>query len=91
MAGYDGPSPLLWGDEGTASARLRGTEVDTRAHAVRLVFESLDAAWEAVAEPLGVPAAAHARYEALLAERSPGAGELSMQDHWQIVLARRAG
>ena len=91
MAGHDGPSPPLWGDEGIASARLRGTQVDTRAHAVRLVFASLDAAWEAVAEPLGVPAAARPRYEALLAERSPGAGELSMQDRWQIVLARTPG
>jgi SAM-dependent methyltransferase len=91
MAAYDGPSPLLWGDEETARRRLRGAEVETRAHVMRLVFESLDAAWEAVAAPLGVPAAARADYDELLATSSPGPGTLSMQDNWQIVLARKGG
>ena len=89
MASYDGPSPLLWGDEETARRRLPGAEVETRAHAMRLVFGSLDAAWEAVAAPFGVPAAARADYDELLATHSPGAGTLSMQDNWQIVLARK--
>ncbi len=88
MAGYDGPSPLLWGDEETARARLRGAEVETRSHAFGLVFESLDAAWDAVAVPFGVPAGARGRYEEMLATHSPGPGALSMQDNWQIVLAR---
>ena len=88
-AAYDGPSPLLWGDEATARRRLAGAEVDSRAHTVRLGFESLDAAWEAVAVPFGVPPAARGRYEEMLATHSPGRGALSMQDHWQIVLARR--
>ncbi len=91
MAGYDGPSPLLWGDEETARARLRGAEVESRAHAMQLVFESVDAAWEAVAVPFGVPASARRDYAEMLATFSPGPGALSMQDHWQIVLARRAG
>src|SRR5829696_10353854 len=30
MAGYDGPSPLVWGDEEVAAGRLRGAEVETR-------------------------------------------------------------
>jgi SAM-dependent methyltransferase len=77
LAAYDGPSPLLWGDE------------ESRTHAFGLGFESLDAAWEAVAVPFGVPAAARGRYEEMLATHSPGAGALSMQDRWQIVLARR--
>ena len=89
MAAYDGPSPLLWGDEETARRRLAGAEVETRAHVMRLVFESLDAAWEAVAAPLGVPATARADYDELLATYSPGPGTLSMQDNWQIVLARK--
>ncbi len=89
LAAYDGPSPLLWGDEGTVRDRLPGAEVDSRAHAFRVGFESLDAAWEAVAAPFGVPEAARGRYEEMLATHSPGAGALSMQDHWQIVLARR--
>jgi hypothetical protein len=38
-----------------------------------------------------VPAAARWRYEETLATHSPGAGALSMQDRWQIVLARRGG
>ena len=88
-AAYDGPSPLLWGDEGTVRDRLRGTDVETREHTFRLVFESLDAAWDAVAAPFGVPASARGRYEEMLATHSPGPGALSMQDHWQIVLARR--
>ena len=88
-AGYDGPSPLLWGDEETARRRLGGAEVETRAHAFPIVFESLDAAWEAAAVPFGVPAGARARYEEMLATHSPGPGALSMQDNWQIVLARR--
>ena len=91
MAGYDGPSPLLWGDEETARARLRGAEVESRAHAMRLVFESPDAAWEAVAVPFGVPAGARRRYAEMLATHSPGHGTLSMRDDWQIVLARRSG
>ena len=90
-AAYDGPSPLLWGDEGTVRNRLRGTDVETREHTFRLVFESLDAAWDAVAAPFGVPASARGRYEEMLATHSPGPGARSMQDHWQIVLARRAG
>ena len=89
MAGHDGPSPLLWGDEETAAARLRGAEVDSRAHSMRLGFESLDAAWEAVAVPFGVPAAMRRDYDEMLAEHSPGPGALSMQDRWRIVLARR--
>jgi len=89
MAAYDGPSPLLWGDEETARRRLPGTEVETRAHVMRLVFESLDAAWEAVAAPFGVPTAARSDYDELLATYSPGPGTLSMQDHWQILLARK--
>ena len=89
MAAYDGPSPLLRGDEETARRRLPGAEVETRAHVMRLVFESLDAAWEAVAVPFGVPAAARADYDELLATYSPGPGTLSMQDNWQIVLARK--
>jgi SAM-dependent methyltransferase len=89
-AAYDGPSPLLWGDEGTVRDRLRGAGVESRAHALRIGFESLDAAWDAVAAPFGVPASARGRYEEMLATHSPGPGSLSMQDHWQIVLARRA-
>ncbi len=88
-AAYDGPSPLLWGDEGTVRERLPDAEVETREHAFRLVFESLDAAWEAVAVPFGVPAGAREGYEEMLATHSPGSGELAMQDRWQIVLARR--
>jgi SAM-dependent methyltransferase len=91
LAAYDGPSPLLWGDEETAGRRLRGAEVESRTHAFGLGFESLDAAWEAVAVPFGVPATARGRYEEMLATHSPGAGALSMQDRWQIVLARRGG
>ena len=90
-AAYDGPSPLLWGDEGTVRDRLRGTDVETRKHTFRLVFESLDAAWDAVAAPFCVPASARGRYEEMVATHSPGPGALSMQDHWQIVLARRTG
>ena len=89
MAPHDGPSPLLWGDEETARARLSGAEVESRAHAFRLVFESLDAAWDAVAAPFGVPAGARGRYEEMLATHSPGPGALAMQDNWRIVLARR--
>ena len=89
-AAYDGPSPLLWGDEGTVRDRLRGAEVESRAHALRIGFESLDAAWDAVAVPFGVPAGARESYEEMLATHSPGSGELAMQDRWQIVLARRA-
>jgi hypothetical protein len=55
------------------------------------VFESIDAAWETVAVPLGVPAAARRRYVEMLATHSPGHGPLSMRDDWQIVLARRNG
>ena len=91
MAGFDGPSPLLWGDEETARARLRGAEVESRGHTFQLGFESLDAAWEAAAVPFGVPASARGRYEELLAGVSPGHGALSMQDRWQIVLARPGG
>jgi SAM-dependent methyltransferase len=90
MAGYDGPSPLLWGDEETARRRLPGAEVETRSHAFAIGFESLDAAWEAAAVPFGVPASARASYEEMLATHSPGPGALSMRDDWQIVLARRA-
>jgi SAM-dependent methyltransferase len=89
-AAYDGPSPLLWGDEDTVRARLPRAEVESRPHVFRLVFESLDAAWEAVAVPFGVPAGARESYEEMLATHSPGSGELAMQDRWQIVLARRA-
>jgi SAM-dependent methyltransferase len=88
-AGYDGPSPLLWGDDETAARRLRGAEVESRPHALRIRFESLDAAWEAVAVPFGVPASARGRYEEMLATHSPGPGALSMQDNWRILLARR--
>jgi hypothetical protein len=56
---------------------------------MRLGFESLDAAWEAVAVPFGVPAAMRRDYDEMLAEHSPGPGALSMQDRWRIVLARR--
>jgi hypothetical protein len=89
MAGYDGPSPLLWGDEEVAARRLPGAEVESRGHAARIVFESVDAAWEAVAVPFGVPAGTRRRYVEMLAARSPGHGALSMRDDWQIVLARR--
>ena len=89
MAGYDGPSPLLWGDEETALRRLPGTEVEARPHTFRLVFESLDAAWDGVAVPFGVPAGARGDYEEMLALHSPDTGQLSMQEQWQIVLARR--
>ena len=89
MAAYDGPSPLLWGDEDTAGARLPGAEVETRSHAFGFELESLEAAWQAVAVPFGVPAGARGRYEEMLATHSPGPGALSMQDNWQIVLARR--
>ena len=91
MAGFDGPSPLLWGDEEVAAARLPGTEVESRGHAARIVFESVDAAWEAVAVPFGVPAGARRRFDDVLALHSPGHGTLSMRDDWQIVLARRNG
>jgi SAM-dependent methyltransferase len=91
MAGYDGPSPLLWGDEETARRRLPDADVETRPHTSRLVFESLEAAWDAVAAPFGLPAGARGRYEEMLATHSPGPGALSMQEHWQIVLARRPG
>ena len=91
LAAYDGPSPLLWGDEGTVRDRLPGADVESRAHMIRVGFESLDAAWEGVAVPFGVPAASRGRYEEMLASHSPGAGALSMQDRWQIVLARRGG
>jgi SAM-dependent methyltransferase len=91
MAGHDVPSPLLWGDDGTAAERLPGAEVESRSHTLRLGFESLEAAWEAVAVPFGVPAQARGRYEGMLATCSPGAGALSMQDNWRIVLARTAG
>jgi SAM-dependent methyltransferase len=91
MAGHDGPSPLLWGDEEIAAVRLRGAEVDSRAHSMSLGFESTEAAWQAVAVPFGVPAAMRRDYDEMLAEHSPGAGALSMQDRWQIVLARRDG
>jgi SAM-dependent methyltransferase len=89
MAGYDGPSPLLWGDEEVAARRLPGAEVESRGHAARIVFESVDAAWEAVAVPFGVLAGTRRRYVEMLAARSPGHGALSMRDDWQIVLARR--
>jgi SAM-dependent methyltransferase len=88
-ARYDGPSPLLWGDEETAAARLPGAEVESRPHTFQLGFESIDAAWQSVAAPFGVPAGARGDYEEMLALHSPGAGALSMQEHWQIVLARR--
>ena len=55
------------------------------------MFESLDAAWHAVAVPFGVPPDARGRYEEMLATYSPGVGEVSMQDNWQILLARKAG
>ncbi len=87
----DGPSPLLWGDEETARRRLPGAEVETRAHTFSIGFESIDAAWEAVALPLGVPAGARGRFHELVATHSPGPGAVSMQDNWQIVLARRPG
>jgi len=86
---YDGPSPLLWGDEETALRRLPGTDVEARPFTFRLVFESLDAAWDAVAAPFGVRAGARGDYEEMLALHSPGAGEVSMTEQWQIVLARR--
>src|SRR5688572_33003924 len=41
MAGYDGPSPLLWGDEETARKRLPGAEVEARSHTFGVGFESL--------------------------------------------------
>ena len=91
MADHDGPSPLLWGDEETAAERLPGAEVEARGHAMQLVFESLDAAWEAVAVPFGVPAGARRGFDEMLALHSPGRGQLSMRDDWRIVLARRAG
>jgi hypothetical protein len=89
MAAYDGPSPLLWGDEETAAARLPGADVEVRTHAFSLRFESLDAAWESVAAPFGVPASARGAYEEMLATHSPGPGALTMGDRWAIVLARR--
>jgi len=89
MTGRAGPSPLLWGDEEVAAERLPGAEVETRSHAFPLGFESLDAAWDAVAVPFGVPASSRGRYEEMLATHSPGPGALSMQDRWQILLGRR--
>jgi SAM-dependent methyltransferase len=91
MARHEGPSPLLWGDEETAQRRLPGTDVEARPYAFRLVFESLEAAWDAVAVPFGVPTGRRWDYEEMLALHSPGAGQLSMQEQWQIVLARRRG
>ena len=89
MARHEGPSPLLWGDEETAQRRLPGTEVEARPYTFRLVFESLEAAWDAVAMPFGVPMGSRWDYEEMLALHSPGAGQLSMPEQWQIVLARR--
>ena len=84
-------SLLLWGDEETVRVRLPGAQVESRRHTFRLVFESLAAAWEAVAVPFGVPAGrARGATRRCSPTHSPGAGELSMQDNWQIVLARRA-
>ena len=41
-------------------------------------------------EPRGAPIGWDgARLDEMLAEHSPGHGTLSMQDRWQIVLARR--
>jgi SAM-dependent methyltransferase len=91
MARHEGPSPLLWGDEETAQRRLPGTDVEARPYTFRLVFESLEAAWDAVAVPFGVPAGTRWDYEEMLALHSPGAGQLSMPEQWQIVLARRRG
>ena len=91
LAGHDGPSPLLWGDEEIARRRLAGADVETRSHTLPIAFESFDAAWEAAAVPFGVPASARGRYDEMLATHSPGPGALSMQDNWQIVLARRDG
>jgi hypothetical protein len=39
--------------------------------------------------PFGVPPDARGRYEEMLATHSPAPGRLSMQDNWQILLARR--
>ena len=88
LAVVPGPSPLLWGDEETVRARLGGAEVEARTTALQLRFESVQAAWEAVAVPFGLPPARYDRFADMLAAHSPGAGELGMQDRWQIVLAR---
>ena len=91
MAGFDGPSPLLWGDEETRAPACAARAWSPAGHTFQLGFESLDAAWEAAAVPFGVPASARGRFEELLAALSPGHGALSTQDRWQIVLARRGG
>jgi SAM-dependent methyltransferase len=88
MAGLSGPSPLRWGDEEALAERLPGASVELRPHVLRLGFESVEASWQAVAVPFGVPRSRYDRFADMLAAYSPGAGELGMQDHWQVVLAR---
>ena len=88
MAGLGGPSPLRWGDEEALAVRLPGAHVELRPEVVRLGFESVEAAWEAVAEPFGLSRKGYDRFADMLAAHSPGPGELGMQDRWLIVLAR---
>ena len=61
--------------------------METRTHTLQLVFESFDAAWQAVAAPFAAQPVARVRYEEMLATHSPAPGRLSMQDNWQILLA----
>jgi SAM-dependent methyltransferase len=92
MAGADeGLSPARWGREEDVAGFLEGAEAELRAHPLRLAFASLDAAWEACAEPLRIPAARRDAFEAHVAERSPGAGAIGMRDPWRLVVARKGG
>ena len=78
-----------WGAAEDARAYLEPLWVDTRDHALRLGFESMDAAWEAFAGPFAIPAAALPAFEAEVADRSPGGGEIGIRDHWLLATARR--
>ena len=91
MAALPGPSPLLWGDEEIVGERLPGAEVESRTATLRLGFESVEAAWDVVAAPFGLPPERRDRFADMLAAHSPGAGELGMQERWLIVLARSPG
>ncbi|MEA2311999.1 MAG: hypothetical protein QOE28_1967 [Solirubrobacteraceae bacterium] len=81
--------PLTWGIEEDALRHLAGIEAEVREHPLRLEFESLGAAWEAVSGPFGLPPDARERFDAIVTERSPGPGPIGMQDRWLLVLARR--
>jgi SAM-dependent methyltransferase len=92
MAGADEAlSPARWSREEDVATFLAAAETELRAHPLRLTFASLDAAWEACAGPFGIPAARRDAFEVHVAERSPGAGAIGMQDPWQLVVARKGG